>query len=89
MRSLQSQNFSPVPDGRIAYRVARGCRDRHPGRFRADLYRRNLGHVDADLPGASEKVEGSLRFETAVASTRGHMILAPDAFFDGRTFDFS
>lgn len=56
--------------------------------FRSDLYRQNLESIGADLPGASEKVEGSLRFETAVASTRGHMILAPDAFFDGRTFDF-
>jgi NitT/TauT family transport system ATP-binding protein len=41
------------------------------------------------MPGASEKKEGALHFETAVASTRGHMILAPDAFFNGRTFDFS
>ncbi|MFK7754942.1 MAG: CmpA/NrtA family ABC transporter substrate-binding protein [Sedimentitalea sp.] len=57
--------------------------------FRSDLYRQNLSGIGADMPGASEKVEGELRFETAVASTRGHMILAPDAFFDGRTFDFS
>ncbi|HCP82581.1 MAG TPA: nitrate transporter [Octadecabacter sp.] len=56
--------------------------------FRADLYRQNLGTVGVDLPGASEKEEGALQYETAVASTRGHMILAPDAFFDGRTFDF-
>jgi NitT/TauT family transport system ATP-binding protein len=57
--------------------------------FRSDLYRQNLSGIRADMPGASEKEEGALRFETAVASTRGHMILAPDAFFDGRTFDFS
>ncbi|MEL6682130.1 MAG: CmpA/NrtA family ABC transporter substrate-binding protein [Pseudomonadota bacterium] len=57
--------------------------------FRTDLYRQNLAEIGADMPGASEKVEGSLQFETAVASSRGHMILAPDAFFDGRTFDFS
>ncbi len=56
--------------------------------FRSDLYRKNLSGIGADMPGASEKEEGALRFETAVASTRGHMILAPDAFFDGRTFDF-
>ncbi len=61
---------------------AKGC-------FRTDLYRRNLADIRADMPGASEKVEGSLQFETAVASSRGHMILAPDAFFDGRTFDFA
>ncbi|WP_299368675.1 CmpA/NrtA family ABC transporter substrate-binding protein [uncultured Tateyamaria sp.] len=57
--------------------------------FRSDLYRRNLSGIGADMPGASEKEEGALRVETDVASTRGHMILAPDAFFDGRTFDFS
>lgn len=57
--------------------------------FRADLYRQNLAGIAADMPDASEKEEGALRFETAVASTRGHMILAPDAFFDGKTFDFS
>ncbi len=57
--------------------------------FRSDLYRQNLAGIGADMPGASEKVEGSLRVETAVASSRGHMILAPDAFFDGRTFDYT
>lgn len=57
--------------------------------FRSDLYRQNLAGVGADMPGASEKIEGTLEFETAVASSRGHMILAPDAFFDGRTFDFT
>ena len=55
--------------------------------FRSDLYRQNLMDVGADMPGASEKQEGALRYETAVASSRGNMILAPDAFFDGRAFD--
>ena len=54
---------------------------------RADLYRRNLRAAGADLPGASEKVEGSLTHPTAVASERGQMILAPDTFFDGQVFD--
>lgn len=67
------------PDG---IRKAKAC-------FRSDLYRQNLTGIGVDMPGASEKHEGTMRFETAVASTRGHMILAPDAFFDGRTFDFS
>ncbi|MFT5787345.1 MAG: ABC-type nitrate/sulfonate/bicarbonate transport system substrate-binding protein [Ascidiaceihabitans sp.] len=57
--------------------------------FRTDLYRKNLGPIGADLPGASEKVEGAIREETAVASSRGQIILASDAFFDGRTFDFT
>ncbi len=55
--------------------------------FRSDLYRANLGPIGADLPGASEKVEGAMAHRTAVASSRGHMILGPDAFFDGATFD--
>lgn len=57
--------------------------------FRSDLYRTNLDPIGVDLPGASEKIEGAMVHETAVASSRGHMILGPDAFFDGRTFDFS
>ncbi len=57
--------------------------------FRTDLYRENLGALGVDLPGASEKVEGGMAHETAVASSRGHMILGSDAFFDGRTFDFA
>ena len=56
--------------------------------FRSDIYRDVMGPTGVDLPGASEKVEGSMRHATAVASTRGHMILGPDAFFDGNTFDF-
>ncbi|UWQ17440.1 CmpA/NrtA family ABC transporter substrate-binding protein [Jannaschia sp. M317] len=55
--------------------------------FRSDLYREVLGPLGADLPGASEKIEGAMRHATAVASTKGHMILGPDAFFDGETFD--
>lgn len=62
--------------------AAKGC-------CRTDLYRTYLGPIGADLPGASEKVEGAMREKTAVASSRGQMILAPDVFFDGRTFDFS
>lgn len=56
---------------------------------RTDLYRQNLRSAGADLPGASEKLEGSLHHATAVASERGQMILAPDSFFDGRIFDSS
>ncbi|MFK7745238.1 MAG: CmpA/NrtA family ABC transporter substrate-binding protein [Roseobacter sp.] len=55
--------------------------------FRSDLYRQNLGPIGADLPGASEKIEGTMRHATAVSSTRGHMILGPDAFFDGKTYE--
>ena len=55
--------------------------------FRSDLYRQHLALVNADMPGASEKLEGAIRHPTAVASTRGQMTLLPDAFFDGEIFD--
>lgn len=55
--------------------------------FRTDLYRANLGPLGADLPGASEKLEGSLESATPVASSSGQLYLGPDSFFDGRLFD--
>jgi len=57
-------------------------------RFRTDLYRNALAQVGVDMPGASEKVEGAMKHMTAVASTKGQMILGPDTFFDGKLFDF-
>lgn len=57
-------------------------------RFRPDLYRTALSPFGVDLPGASEKVEGAMRHRTAVASSKGQMILGPDTFFDGQLFDF-
>jgi len=56
--------------------------------FRSDLYRQHLGPAGVDMPGASAKLEGAMQHATAVASTKGHMILGPDAFFDGAIFDF-
>lgn len=55
--------------------------------FRADIYRRQMDGTGADLPGASEKVEGAILTETAVASKKGRLLLQPDAFFDGTVFD--
>lgn len=55
--------------------------------FRTDLYRQNLRDVGAILPGASEKIEGGIAPETAAASETGRLILAENAFFDGRVFD--
>ncbi|AOZ67907.1 nitrate transporter [Rhodobacter xanthinilyticus] len=55
--------------------------------FRADLYRLHLRGAGADLPGASEKLEGALAAPTAVSSERGRMILPVDQFFDCRVFD--
>ena len=55
--------------------------------FRSDLYRTHLRDTAADLPGASEKLEGTIRHPTAVASTKGRLSLLPDSFFDGVIFD--
>lgn len=55
--------------------------------FRSDVYRRVLGPLGADLPGASEKIEGALSIRTPVSSSRGQMFLGPDQFFDGLKFD--
>jgi ABC-type nitrate/sulfonate/bicarbonate transport system substrate-binding protein len=55
--------------------------------FRPDLYRAALGPAGADLPGASEKLEGALPHRTEVASTLGTLLLGPDAFHDGQIFD--
>ncbi|MCF2905351.1 ABC transporter substrate-binding protein [Octadecabacter sp. CECT 8868] len=61
--------------------TARAC-------FRSDLYREALAPLGVNLPGASEKVEGAMATSVAVASTMGQMILGPDRFFSGATFDF-
>lgn len=55
--------------------------------FRSDLYRQHLESAGADMPGASEKLEGSLQVPTPVASVGGTLILPPDCFFDGQIFD--
>lgn len=63
-----------------AVRIGRAC-------FRSDIYRAVLGPIGADLPGASEKVEGALSIRTPVASSTGEMYLGPDQFFDGLRFE--
>jgi two-component system, oxyanion-binding sensor len=60
--------------------AARAC-------FCPDLYRAVLGPAGADLPGASEKLEGALSHRSEAASTLGTLLLGPDAFHDGRIFD--
>jgi NitT/TauT family transport system ATP-binding protein len=55
--------------------------------FRSDIYRRALANSPTSLPAASLKVEGALPSAHPVASSRGGLTLAPDRFFDGRTFD--
>ncbi|MWB78606.1 nitrate transporter [Pseudooceanicola sp. 216_PA32_1] len=55
--------------------------------FRTDLYRRMLRDTGAELPGASEKLEGAVETDIAVASVSGRLFLRRDRFFDGRIFD--
>ncbi|MCB1339553.1 MAG: ABC transporter substrate-binding protein [Pseudooceanicola sp.] len=55
--------------------------------FRTDLYRRHMAGVGAELPSASEKVEGAILHPTAVPTQAGRLTLQPDSFFDRRVFD--
>jgi NitT/TauT family transport system ATP-binding protein len=55
--------------------------------FRPDVYRSALLGTGEPLPGASSKVEGSLRSTTAVGMQQGAMTLESNRFFDGRAFD--
>ncbi len=57
------------------------------GVFRTDLYRKHLRAVGADLPGASDRLEGAITTPTEVPAEQGRVSLAPDAFFDGQIFD--
>jgi NitT/TauT family transport system ATP-binding protein len=55
--------------------------------FRPDVYRSALIGTGEPLPGASSKVEGSLRQKTAVGTQQGSMTLESNRFFDGKVFD--
>jgi len=55
--------------------------------FRPDVYRSALVGTGEPLPGASSKVEGSLRQTTSVGSAQGSITLQSNRFFDGRVFD--
>lgn len=55
--------------------------------FRPDIYRGALTGTDEPLPGASSKVEGSLRQTTSVGTQQGIMTLESNRFFDGKVFD--
>lgn len=55
--------------------------------YRPDIYRQALKPIFAPMPGASLKVEGALFQEQYVGATNGRILLGPDGFFDGKTFD--
>jgi NitT/TauT family transport system ATP-binding protein len=71
--------------GQIGFTADLAERARHV--YRPDLYRHALLATDADLPGASAKIEGALRRPTPVGSRHGRMVLGPDGFFDSVLFD--
>lgn len=75
-RRLSLRHGLPVADA-----MARGA-----AVWRSDLFRDHMA-IEADLPGASEKLEGAILRETAVASQNGHLTLLADSFFDGCVFD--
>lgn len=55
--------------------------------FRSDLYRLHLRGTGAEMPGASDKLEGALQVPTAAPAAEGRLILLPDRFWDARIFD--
>lgn len=55
--------------------------------FRSDVYRDAMGQTSAELPGASQKVEGGIEFRQPAASAKGTLMLERDRFFDGAVFD--
>jgi ABC-type nitrate/sulfonate/bicarbonate transport system substrate-binding protein len=55
--------------------------------FRPDLFRKYIAPLGADLPTLSTKPEGIMADRGAIASLRGQLILEPDAFFDGKTYE--
>lgn len=55
--------------------------------FRPDIYRAALRNMGVPLPGASAKLEGGIDNPTGVGTTQGRLILGPDSFFDGQSFD--
>ncbi|WP_136656745.1 CmpA/NrtA family ABC transporter substrate-binding protein [Nitratireductor sp. XY-223] len=55
--------------------------------FRPDLYRAAIESLSVPIPAANAKVEGAMITAQPVGSTHGTLVLGPDGFFDGRTFD--
>ncbi|MDR7101220.1 ABC transporter substrate-binding protein [Croceicoccus sp. BE223] len=57
------------------------------GVFRPDVYRAALTGRNSPLPGASSKVEGGIGMPLGVGAAQGTLVMSPDRFFDGKTFD--
>src|SRR3546814_2255920 len=55
--------------------------------FRPDVYRAAFAGTNVPLPGASAKLEGGIAETMGVGTVQGRLLLGPDQFFDGRSFD--
>ncbi|WP_137390668.1 CmpA/NrtA family ABC transporter substrate-binding protein [Rhodoligotrophos defluvii] len=55
--------------------------------YRPEIYRTVLKSLGVALPGANAKVEGALQTPMPVGSAGASLLLGPDGFFDGKTFD--
>jgi NitT/TauT family transport system ATP-binding protein len=55
--------------------------------FRPDVYRAAFAGTNVPLPGASAKLEGGIAATMGVGTVQGRLMLGPDQFFDGRSFD--
>lgn len=74
-----------VEVGHVAHSAEHYARARRV--FRPDVYRAAFAGTGVPLPGASAKLEGGIGDPLAVGTVQGRLILGPDRFFDGRTFD--
>jgi len=71
--------------GQVEHRQENVARARET--YRPDIYRAALKPLGVALPGANAKVEGALQRPTPVGSAGASLVLGPDGFFDGGTFD--
>jgi NitT/TauT family transport system ATP-binding protein len=55
--------------------------------WRPDIYRAAVEQIGIAVPSANSKVEGALQGTVPVGVGKGELLLGPDGFFDGETFD--
>jgi two-component system, oxyanion-binding sensor len=76
----QMVRWKEIAFSRSATEIARST-------YRPDIYRHALAGAGVAMPGGSSKVEGALTAPTLMPALGGKLILGPDGFFDGNTFD--
>lgn len=55
--------------------------------YRPDIYRKAVKSLGIPVPGASLKVEGALKAPLHAGASQSGLVLGPDGFFDGKSFD--